>query len=608
MSCFWSKNIPLFKRRFPELAKLFNLSADEEPDFDFWEAMPSKSGELTAKENGRFIHSAYNPVREAKEAVKSARTEGTDCAVFFSMGLGYAPLCWAENFFDDTVIIIEKVPDYFFAAMKYNDFEPLFRHRKLIILLEASAEDVTAVIEHECGFKHLAVIESKPQSAHAQEYFNSLRLLFERNRQKDKINSATLEKFSSLWLRNSCRNLHALAELDGVEIYKDSCPSSLPALLIGAGPTLHDVLPLLKELKKRCLVVAVDTALRACLQAGTEPDFIVLTDPQYYAWRHIAGLKSPSSVLIAESAVYPPAFRFECRKKVLCSSLFPLGQYFEKKMGTKGKLGTGGSVATTAWDFCVYAGAKTIYCAGLDLGYPELESHTRGSLFEENAHRRSGRLHTAENSLAPSLFAANRTEAKDYSGGKLLTDSKMRMFAWWFESQAQKNAGVKSCSLSKKSYAIPGFGCKDAGEIIAQEEKTELRKKFFECESAAGDGRKAREETFSEAMGLLRQGLSELYELARKGFYTADRILREAPADKAKTHKATRALEEIDSAISCSQFKQVASLVFPAESSLEKIFSQMSMPADKTAAMFMRSKAIYRNLMDSIAKYKKYLK
>ncbi len=607
MSCFWSKNIELFKERFPALANSFALDESMAPDFDFWEVMPSKSGELTAKEDGHFIHSAYSPLREAHGAVKSARKDSIDSAVFFSMGLGYAPLCWAETFPNDTVIIIEKVPDYFFAALRYVDFTPLFRHKSLIILLQASQEDVTAVIESTCGFKHLAVIESKPQSAHAQVYFESLRLLFERNRQKDSINSATLEKFSYLWLRNSCRNLKAFAELDGVEIYKDKCPTSLPMLLIGAGPTLSEALPHLRKLKERCLVVAVDTALCACLAAGAEPDFIVLTDPQYYAWRHIAGLKSSGSVLIAESAVYPPAFRFSCRKKVLCSSLFPLGQYFEERMGTKGKLGTGGSVATTAWDFCVFAGAKTIYCAGLDLGYPKEESHIRGSLFEENAHRKSSRLATAESTLAVSLLTANRADALDYSGKKLATDSKMRMFAWWFESQAKKYSDVKSYSLSKKSYAIPGFNYKSIDEILEQEEKTALREKFFECEKIAEHFKDKQEKDFNDAMDFLRRGMSELYELAKKGLYTADSMLKETAAGNGKIQRAVKTLGEIDSAILSSQFKQTASLVFPTEKSLEKIFSEMIFPEDKTAAMFMRSRTIYRKLMDSISEYRKYL-
>ena len=98
----------------------------------------------------------------------------------------------------------------------------------------------------------------------------------------------------------------------------------IPSVVCAAGPTLETVLPYLNKIKNKAVIIAVDTALRSLLRYNIEPDFILLIDPQYYAANHIAGLTSPSSVLITESSVYPSVMRFNCRKKVLCESLFPL--------------------------------------------------------------------------------------------------------------------------------------------------------------------------------------------------------------------------------------------------------------------------------------------
>ena len=97
----------------------------------------------------------------------------------------------------------------------------------------------------------------------------------------------------------------------------------------------------LAEIKKRCLLICVDTALRACLRVGVQPDFIVLVDPQYWNIRHLDNCAAPDSVLITELAAYPAVFRFRCREIVLCSSLYPVGAYFERICGTKGALGAG---------------------------------------------------------------------------------------------------------------------------------------------------------------------------------------------------------------------------------------------------------------------------
>lgn len=614
MNSFWNKNISLFKARFSFLAeqleKTFPLNEQKEPEFAFWQVVISKNGELTAKENGIFLHSSYAPKKEAVSTVKNAKTEQTECAVFFSMGLGYAPLEWAKSFPEDSIIIVEPEPQYFFAALKYTDFEPLLKHKKLIVLLQAELHDVITLTEHSAPFSHTALIENKAQSQHSKEYFESLHFLFERNQQKEKINSSTLEKFSKLWLRNSCFNLPFLAILDGINIYKNVCPQNLPCLLIAAGPGLSEILPFLKELKKRCLTVAVDTALSACLKAEVEPDFIVLTDPQYYAYRHIAGLKSKSSVLITESAVCPAVYRFNCRKTVLCSSLFPLGQYFEEKLGHKGKLGSGGSVATTAWDFCRIIGAKEIYCAGLDLGYPKKNTHIRGSFFEEKAHFSSTRLNSAEKMLATSIFAANPVLGQDYEKNTIVTDSKMKMFAWWFESQTQKYPETTSFSLSKTSLKIPGFYCADVQTLLKQDEKISLRNKFFEAEkkSRKSDcGQQKLLQNFNAAFEELKNGLENLYSLARKAFFTCEKTISDKNLSTEKIQKALKSLEQTDFELRNSQFTQIASLVFPTEAKLNELFSSQVLPKDKTSAVFSRSKIVYEELMKSVRQYQQFL-
>lgn len=598
MNSFWNKNLTLFEQRFPALVQQLGLSSHSECDFDFWELLPSKSLELTAKENGTFLHSSYAPKREAETLVKQSRTSETYGAVFFSMGLGYAPLKWAELYPKDTIIIVEPDPDYFIAALKYNDFTALFKQKSLIIALQAPSQSVIQLIESTTGFNHAAFIQNAAQTSHNKNYFESIHALIERNKQKVKINNSTLEKFSSLWLNNSCRNLKYFAELDGVNIFKDRAPKDMPAVLISAGPSLHEILPHLKKIKERAVIIAVDTALRALLKAGVEPDFIILVDPQYYAYRHIAGLKSPSSILITESAAYPAVYRFECKKIVLTSSLFPLGQYFEKRLGTKGQLGAGGSVSTTAWDFARFAGFTDIYCTGLDLGYPLLQSHIKGSTFEEKTHASSQKLHPAETALSTSLFQAGKKLDRDYEGKTLFTDDKMKMFAWWFESRTQQFKEVHSYSLSKSSLYIPGFSYKSVQSLLDLPVQEKKRIEFLNSPSeAAEDAIKAFDKVFIE----FQDGIQSLYDTAVKGIRTAEKAL----LTPQQSVQYTQELQKIDNSIMTSQFKDIASLVFPTEQKLNSIMEQTVLPDDPVKAGFIKSKIIYGLIKDAIQQYQK---
>ena len=612
MNSIWNKNIELFEKRFPSLYEYFALGQGDKdelpPRFQSpMEVLPAKSGVLTARENGKLLHSSYNPLREAQGACAEAKKQGSsiNAACFFSIGLGYAAVSWARENPTDTLIIVEPDASYFFTAMSHTDFSDLFAVPNLMLAIQTGTDIVVNLIEKSGGFSHTAIIENQNQSAHAREYFSALHASIKRAKSKDKINTFTLEKFSRLWMKNACRNIWNMALLDGVNRYEDKA-GSLPFVILAAGPTLSHALKHLAALKSRSILVAVDTALRACLRAGVEPDFIVLSDPQFYAYQHIQGLSSKSSILITELSAYPSVFRFPCKEKILMSPFFSLGKYFEKSVGEKGELSSGGSVSTTAWDFARLAGARKIYFAGLDLGFPKLQTHIKGSTFEERMHTSSNRLAPAEKSGVSSLFGANMEMGRDYDGNAILTDNRMKMFSWWFENKALEYGQIESFSFSPQSLMIPGFKTATINEFLRQDEKDFERAAFLSTGQAERKDEKAgkeREQKFFAAYETLLSGLESLYSLAKKGIATCEGGIR----DRQKRLPAISELEKIDALILNSRFKDIASLVFPTENQLEKLFSAFGFSQDKTIATLQHSKIIYRELMNGVLGYQKQL-
>lgn len=438
----------------------------------------------TAKSGGKFLHSLYNPIREADAAAENAKKSNpsSSACAFFGFGLGHAVVSYAKKYPNDSLLIVEPNPKAFFTALSCVDWSPVFSLKNVVIALASGADVVVSLIEKLGGLEKFSIVSNPAQTQHASAYFSALNSQIERNRDKDRINKATLERFSKIWKRNIARNLNAVETIEcgrmsgrrisSVRDYEGKL-AGRPFVVLAAGPSLAEILPFLAAVKKKAVVVAVDTALRACLRSGVEPDFVVLCDPQYYAYRHVAGLSSPSSVLVTELAAYPPVFRFPCREISLSSSNCPL-----ERLGLpetvvaadrkRGVLSSGGSVSTTAWDFSRLCGATEIYFAGLDLGFPKNETHARGSTFEEAVHSSSSRLSTAETSGVASLFGANMLWDFDYEGGRILTDNRMKMFAWWFESRCTDYPDVKSYSFSSKSLRIPGFSVASVEEFLSR--------------------------------------------------------------------------------------------------------------------------------------------
>ena len=439
------------------------------------EIVESKANLLTAKENGKFWHSFYSPQREATSLVANSECKEKSTIIFCSFGLGYGVLEACKNYPDKTIILIEPDVNYALFSFFFTDFSTLFSHEKLITLFGAETQQVIQILEQE-GFENCHFIRNQNQIEHAKNYFDAIETLIKRNKQKQQINENTYKRFGKLWIKNTCKNFLQTSKNSGINFLQNSAKGK-SACVIAAGPTLVNILPYLKEIQKRCILICVDTALKSVLNYGITPEFTIMVDPQYWNARHLDFLDTSKTTLITESAVYPSVFAYKWKETYFTSSIYPLGKILEKNIFRQ-SLGAGGSVATTAWDFARFLGCTKVFMAGLDLGYPKNETHIKGSTFEHWAAIKSNYIDNAETKSVTSLFSANPIYKTDYEGNKLQTDSRMNLYAWWFESKCAEFTETKTFSLSKKSLAIPGINYFSVEELInfPEQEKFDIEK------------------------------------------------------------------------------------------------------------------------------------
>lgn len=492
MNSIWNKNFEAFQKRFPQLAQMAG-NTPVAPE-SIWQLEKSKNDMITASEGGVRLHSAYNPEREAAGAVCRDEVFEKSAVVFYGFGLGYHVIEFAKRAAERAssgksvpkLILLEPEIKYFYAALCVLDWAPVFALENLIIGAGCPSEAVLSLLEDgtkvnvgETGVSDAYFFDIPSFTAHAAPYFDAVRAIVKRNQRKNEINAATLKKFGRRWCRNSIKNIEKLSSLGVIQPLAGRA-EQFPFLIIGAGPSLETILPYIKELQKRTIILCVETALHTLLRSSVQPDFILLTDPQFWAYRHIAALRAPQSVLITEVSAYPAVFRFCSSNTLLCSSQFPVGQYFEQKLGlTPGDLGTGGSVASCAWNLALFCGAKEIFTAGLDLGFPKGQTHIRGSSSEQTWHTLANRLWASDKATAAALYSANAVTAKDYNGQNVITDSRMKMFAWWFEARLAAYPEVKTYTLCPQGLATPGITPQPVSVLLSREPLGQAKTDFI---------------------------------------------------------------------------------------------------------------------------------
>ncbi|MDR0663300.1 MAG: DUF115 domain-containing protein [Spirochaetaceae bacterium] len=514
----YEKNMRALRRFFPGLERIISGAEDESGLV----VEMAASGVPTARLNGVYLHSARDPVREAQRLVARGGA-GAELVVLLGFGLGYAVEAALALSPQPALVVIEKSPGILRAALQCRDLSGFFDKRLVFVLNDDPAPVISAF---RVAPEKTALIRNPALTAADGEFYREVEHHIENWRTKDMVNEATLRRFGKRWVKNQAANLRAIRDLPGVELL--SGLFDFPVLLVAAGPSLDRITGKLKALVGRCIVVAVDTALRFLEKEGVRPDFAVSVDPQFWNFRHLDRCLSSKTILITESAVYPGVLR-ERRgggAAFLCGSLYPLGSFIEARASGKGRLGAGGSVASTAWDFAALlvrnAAAPAIFIAGLDLAFPGFATHYKGAFFEENAHVTANRFLPAETKSFHAQRGGAPFFAKSADGNPVLTDKRLSLYASWFENRLKSAKNYHNSRLSGDGLAINGLETICIDDILALpicrpaiEDRIErVMSGIFEKWNDE-DARKTRAERYEAAYSALVTGLEEALSAAR---------------------------------------------------------------------------------------------
>ncbi|MBN1835428.1 MAG: DUF115 domain-containing protein, partial [Spirochaetales bacterium] len=450
-----ARNLGALYRAHPELEARRLEEGAGPPEPQVLQILPSASGEPTACVAGISLHSRYDPVREASRAIGAGVAEGVTAAVFYGFGLGYQVEAFRRLRPGVPAVVIEPEIGAFLQALETRELASILGAPEVFWHVGDGPEAAVMTLDA-LPLGRMRVFRLPAAAPESAEYFRRVDAAVRSLLDRREVNLNTLNRFGRLWLRNLTANLREFVLCPGVEGLRGSF-DGVPALVLAAGPSLDRLLPELPRLRERTLLVAVDTSFGLCVAAGVEPDLLVTVDPQYWNTRHLDRVVVEKAVTVSESSAHPRLFRRPGPEAPLyfVSSFFPLGRLLEEAVGARGRVGAGGSVATTAWDLARLLGCRPVYMGGLDLGYPGSRTHCRGAFFEERAHDRSFRLATAEGSSFQALREAGPFPVENNAGTTTLTDRRLIIYKWWFENQmAQAGASPSTPTFSLSSAGV----------------------------------------------------------------------------------------------------------------------------------------------------------
>jgi hypothetical protein len=309
-----------------------------------------------------------------------------------------------------------------------------------------------------------------------------------------------------------------------------------------------------------------------------------------------------ATALVAESAVYPPVLNLPFKNIFLCGSLFPLGTFIENQVDPKGRLGAGGSVATTAWDFARSLGAHKIWIAGLDLSFVDLKTHFRGARFEESFNSQSCRFNPIEKWIVRAIRDGKPFKARSGNGTQVLTDQRLSLYAAWFENQFRENSNalIQNFNLFQDGLAIDGILYADIEKFFTLpllRPEIDRRKSTVFSQIEAGfnnpQEKHEREQRYEKAVSVLKRGLISIRIAAKEGIEIVQRGFK----NPSQQNKILKELDDVIRRITDSEVKDIAGFLFPPTG------EEKEADSDPFRAYLKSSLELFSGIVDAIKMY-----
>lgn len=438
---------------------------------------PTKNNLFTLKIDKSYIHSQYDPYKEAARIIKPI--EGLDpektLVIFFGAGLGYhIELAEKKNF--KNIIIIER------NEKIYNIFSKTYNLPEEYYIVSPfdspeKLDSIFSLIEIQ-KFKNVKTIILR--SCYAKELYSSFEERLEKLLKVKLGDFSTRLKFEELWFINILRNIRFLNKCVPVEkIFKYF--SKLPVILISAGPSLKESLPYLKKLQDYAILIAVDTALLPLFEAEIKVDFVYSLDSQIYNINDLNNIDSNylrDINFIFDIVSSPGLTSYFCEMPGRSAQNFVATtahlefdynnnpfliksgfvNWIEAKCGIRfGDIETGGSVSTSAFHLGYMLGGNPLILVGQDLSFPYFVSHSPSTSHFYKFLLKTSRLNSLETLSLQMINSRKLVETSDNFGKILFSDFVFQNFKGWFEESAKniKNFRKDMILINSTLWGIP---------------------------------------------------------------------------------------------------------------------------------------------------------
>ncbi len=228
------------------------------------------------------------------------------------------------------------------------------------------------VLVYETG-RQVKVVSVQAYREAQPELCNQVETLVDRQTQRGRVDRLNRAAKRAQWLGHLEQNIKYLLELPDLTRLSGRYRGA-PALVIGAGPSLDQSLPLLaRQDRGPLLTIAAASALTPLARVGIHPDVVLALEAKDES-RQLAMADPDRTLVAAASGAHPNHFH----NYPGCHALFHLFPWLPKVLGQGLAVANGGHVTSAAFTMALIWGCDPIVLVGQDLAFSQGRTYAQG--------------------------------------------------------------------------------------------------------------------------------------------------------------------------------------------------------------------------------------
>lgn len=213
------------------------------------------------------------------------------------------------------------------------------------------------------------------------------------------INEYTFNKFLPLWENNLSKTINKIRYARSILGLKDYFKNkSVPAVIIGGGPSLDKKISLLKKYKNQAITICSDIVYKNIAKYYFQPDFCVTIDAQPEIETFVKNTKKTKTLLVAPTVTFPGVIKNWNGNRAFYNIKFEndycMNIDINKNIPINVWLPTGNIVGNFAAVFALFLGCNPIILVGNDMAFTNLKCYS--NLVAKNNHLKTNKFNSNE--------------------------------------------------------------------------------------------------------------------------------------------------------------------------------------------------------------------